>query len=349
MKKISDSLELLSNVIARNRIILPPMDTAMSIDGYANDYHIMHYGARSYGGYGTIIVEATAVSPNAKITEKDLGLWDDRHIDGLKKIVEIVKKGGSKIGIQLAHAGSKAEVPNAFGVTKKANEWFGTNARFCNDNDLIEVVQNFISAAKRAKKAGFDFIEIHGAHGYLICSMLNPYTNDLIKTKDICERGKYLIEIVKGISKILPTGIRLSPSDNDNATFKTLDFAPIVKELDKYLDYYHISGGDIIDLKSNKIIKEEMTYDQQLPFFSQMKTFRTLTKKNVIAVNRYKTREDVLKALDNGADAVAIGRCALFNPAIIMTDILTKEEFTNDYHWNNNPWWNPVSHAKRNK
>lgn len=171
---INDKLEIVTKKPARNRIVMPPMDTLMAEDGFANDFHIQHYGARAYGGVGTIIVESTAICENGRIREKDLGIWKDEHIAGLVKITNIVKKAGAVIGIQLNHAGAKSvlNMPT-IGVTNHFDYLNQKQLQFASLQDLQEIKSYFVSAAKRAKQANFDFIELHAAHGYLLSELIS--------------------------------------------------------------------------------------------------------------------------------------------------------------------------------
>ena len=162
-------------------------------DGYTNDWHLVHLGSRAVGGAGLILSEATAVSPEGRITNADLGLWSDAHIEGFDRIVSFINKQGAYAGIQLAHAGRKAScaVPKEGGkqLDEKHGGWqtVGPSAIPFRPEDrspealtkvsIIKVVSDFKAAAIRAKTAGFNVIEIHAAHGYLLGEFLSPLSN----------------------------------------------------------------------------------------------------------------------------------------------------------------------------
>ena len=165
----------------KNRIVMPPMCMYQADNsGNAQDFHITHYATRAMGGVGLIIVEATAVEPCGRISDQDLGIWSDDHIEGLKKITDQVKSYGAHIGIQLNHAGRKcgaksektiyAPSPIAF------SEEYLVPVEMTMD-DIKRVIALFKDAAKRAKKAGFELVEIHGAHGYLLSEFMSPLAN----------------------------------------------------------------------------------------------------------------------------------------------------------------------------
>ena len=159
---------------------MPPMCMyTAEEDGFVTPWHVNHYTTRAVGGVGLIMVEATAVEPSGRISANDLGIWSEDHIEGLKKIVDSVHQNGGKIGIQLAHAGRKSD--------SLKDEIYGPSPIRFNDDyrlpkemtveDIKRVKNNFKEAAARAEKAGFDLIEIHGAHGYLINEFISPLTN----------------------------------------------------------------------------------------------------------------------------------------------------------------------------
>ena len=179
MAKLFESFTL-RDVEFKNRIIMAPMCmySCHNEDGKVEDWHKIHYATRAVGQVGLIIVEATAVQPQGRISTRDLGIWSDDHIDGLAEVVRLMKQHGAKTGIQLAHAGRKATVdgdiqaPAAVAFSDK----YKTPVEMTID-DIKETVQAFKNSALRAKKAGFDVIELHGAHGYLINEFLSPLSN----------------------------------------------------------------------------------------------------------------------------------------------------------------------------
>jgi NADPH2 dehydrogenase len=167
----------LKNIQLKNRVVMPPMCMySANQQGEVNNFHIVHYGTRALGGVGLIIQEATGIMPNGRITDQDLGIWDDHHVKGLKKIVEIIHEHGSVAGIQINHAGRKAKVDHPIGPS--AITYGGDYATPQDDlKRYQDVVKAFGQAARRANEAGYDLLEIHGAHGYLLFQFLSPLSN----------------------------------------------------------------------------------------------------------------------------------------------------------------------------
>jgi len=178
----------------RNRLVISPMCQYSSTDGFANDWHLVHLGSRAVGGAGLIIQEATAVSPEGRISYGDLGIWKDEHQEKLGQIVAFIHSQGAKAGIQLAHAGRKAscEVPWKGGQqipSDAANGWVTYSASeipfqpgqepptALTLSDIQKVIDDFVQAARRARETGYDVIEIHAAHGYLLHQFYSPLSN----------------------------------------------------------------------------------------------------------------------------------------------------------------------------
>ncbi|MGL4951057.1 MAG: hypothetical protein ACRC4M_04480 [Mycoplasma sp.] len=344
--KLTDNIYLINNKQSRNRIVMSPMDTLMSDDGYANDFHIQHYGSRAYGGVGTVIVECTAVLENGRIKEQDLGIWKDDHIENLKRVSSIIKQGGAVAGIQIAHAGAKAELT---GIVK-----YGTSSRYFNNLDqsmlkiadeqiIEEIINAFVDGARRAKEAGFDFIEIHAAHGYFISCLISRHTNDIFKDLDIVTRSKALLTILQRIkSEVnIPIGIRISFSDHVADGMKIEEFKDLVKSIDEYVDYIHVSSGTFENVKTT-----DMITDHKLFRVAMAEEVKKWTSKNVIVVGLFHSKEDVNYALSKGIDAIAIGRELILNPNFVINQCLELEEFDQNYTWNNNPWFNYASFLK---
>ncbi|HXS76655.1 MAG TPA: NADH:flavin oxidoreductase/NADH oxidase [Terracidiphilus sp.] len=183
----------LRSVVFSNRIGVSPMCEYSSEDGFATDWHLVHLGARAQGGAGLVMVEASAVTPEGRISNGDLGIWKDEHIEKLAQIVRFIHAQGSRAGIQLAHAGRKGSMTVPFGgerlLSPEQGRWqtvapsaipFSDSysvPKALDDAEIAGVVSAFANAAKRAIAAGFDFVEIHGAHGYLLHEFLSPLAN----------------------------------------------------------------------------------------------------------------------------------------------------------------------------
>ena len=220
-----------------NRIFVSPMCQYSSEDGFSNDWHLVHLGSRAVGGAGLIFTEATAVLPEGRISPEDLGLWKDEHIPGLKRIVEFVHGQGGRAGVQLAHAGRKASMarpwaPEQRYVSPAEGGWRNVMApsaiAFAENyaqpvalelDGIRSITRAFVSATERAVKAGFDLIEIHAAHGYLLHEFLSPLSN---RRSDeyggsFEHRVRLLVEVVDAVRAVIPVEmpllVRISGTD----------------------------------------------------------------------------------------------------------------------------------------
>ena len=255
--------------ILRNRFAVSPMCQYSAEDGFSNDWHLVHLGSRAVGGAGAVIAEATAVSPEGRISINDIGIWKDEHITHLKKITEFIKSQGSVPGIQLAHAGRKA----GFGAPWKTEKLLSAEEGgwqvvapsriafseqyalpLALDEEGIKKVRNdFISAAERAVKAGFGIIEIHAAHGYLMHQFLSPLSNKRTDSYggSFENRIRLLCETADGVRRAIPAGtalfVRISCTDWAEGGWnpdESVKLAVILKEL----------GVDLIDCSSGGLI-----------------------------------------------------------------------------------------------
>lgn len=338
MKHIKDEIELIKSKKSRNRIVMLPMDTYQAKDGVINEFHIQHYGSRAYGGVGTIICETNAVSPEGRITDEDMGIYSDNQIDGMKKLVDIVHKGGSIIGTQLNHAGAKSRATSEtkYGTSTRFFDYIdNSNLKVLSIEDLKTIEEKFVASAKRAKESGFDFVEIHGAHGYLLSMIMNYEGNDIIKDKDINIRASVVASIIRRIHDEvkIPVGLRVSFSSFDEDKFTLEEFIPLLKTIEKYITYINVSPGGIIFGKQEpKDSLFGMLF--RIPLASELKKH---TKVNVIVGGNFSSADDINKALGEGIDAVGLGKQLLFNPYTVITDFLDKNDLDeNIYHWNGN-------------
>jgi 2,4-dienoyl-CoA reductase-like NADH-dependent reductase (Old Yellow Enzyme family) len=193
MSGLFDPLSLRSLTL-RNRIVVSPMCQYSSADGFATDWHLVHLGTRAVGGAAVVFTEATAVTPEGRISPQDLGIWKDQHVEPLARIVRFVHQQGAYAGMQLAHAGRKASTTRPWegngAVPESAGGWRRVLAPsplpFAPDypqptgmeaGDIAEVVRAFAAAAQRARAAGFRVLEVHAAHGYLLHQFLSPLAN----------------------------------------------------------------------------------------------------------------------------------------------------------------------------
>lgn len=312
--KIFESYKL-KDIEFKNRIVLPPMCMySADENGMAKMFHFVHYTERAIGGAGLIILEATAISPNGRISDNDLGIWDDSHIDGLKTIAMSVKDNGSKVAIQLAHAGRKCEAkadyivaPSDIPFSEKYRE-----PKALSKDEIKEIVKGFKDAAIRAHKAGFEMIEIHGAHGYLINEFLSPLTN---KREDEYggsteNRVRLLNEILYEIREVWPfskpIGLRISASDYAEGGIDIDEMVRIINLIKDRVDIVHVSSGAVV----NTTIKAYPGY--QVKFAEDIKSNCQIP---TIAVGLIENCDMVEEILQNErADMVALGRELLRNP-----------------------------------
>ena len=235
MSKLFESITI-RDLTVRNRVWVAPMCqySAEERDGVPTEWHLVHYGARAAGGAGLVVVEATAVAPEGRISPWDTGIWDDEQADGWAYIVDFMHGQGAAVGIQLAHAGRKASIYREWSgrgsislsdggwqtVSSTDEAFSGYEApRKLETAEVSDIVNEFIAAARRSQDAGFDAIEIHAAHGYLIHQFLSPLTNqrDDIYGGDLENRARFLLEIVSGIraeiGEGMPIMVRFSATD----------------------------------------------------------------------------------------------------------------------------------------
>jgi 2,4-dienoyl-CoA reductase-like NADH-dependent reductase (Old Yellow Enzyme family) len=265
-----DSLQI-RDISFRNRIAVSPMCEYSSEDGFANDWHLVHLGARAVGGAGTVLTEATAVASDGRISPSDLGLWKDAHIESLARIVRFLRQHGSVAGTQLAHAGFKASTPVPWDarrtpLSQSEGGWrpihSSTTRGFTAESiqpealtpeGIAGIVRAFGEAARRSLEAGFQLVEIHGAHGYLVHQFLSPLVNSRTDQYggSFENRTRILREIVEEVRKVwperLPLWLRISASDWTEGGWTVEDsivLARMVKPL----------GVDLMDCSSGGIV-----------------------------------------------------------------------------------------------
>lgn len=300
-----------------------------SEDGFANDWHFVHLGTRAVGGAALVFTEATAVSPEGRISPHDLGIWSDDHIAFLKKITHFIEQQGAVPGMQLAHAGRKASVTEPWNgdrlIPVDQGGWetvapsplpFSAEKSMpaeLAEDEIDRIITDFKHAAKRAVAAGFKVLEIHGAHGYLINEFTSPLSN---KRTDkyggsFENRIRFLLEVVEAVRSELPAGyplfLRISASDwhPDGWTAEdSVKLAKIVKE--KGVDVMDCSSGGVVpDVK----IPAKPGY--QVPFAEAVRKADILTGAVGIIVTPQQA-EDILA--HGQADLIIIARELLRDP-----------------------------------
>lgn len=327
----------IGEVIYKNRLVLSPMCmySAIHQDGHATDWHLTHYTSRAIGGFGLLIQEATAVSPEGRISPEDLGIWSEEHIHSLKPIVEAAHNYGAKMGIQLAHAGRKASATSIWKgskfITENEGGWSVVGPTAIPFNELAQiptvlstegiqkVIQDFKSAAARATACGYDVIEIHAAHGYLIHEFLSPITN-LREDEyggDFAGRTRLLLEIVQAVRSEMNKNqnlfVRLSCVDYLDGGWTIQDSIQLAKLLKE-------ADVDVIDCSSGAIAPgEQITAGPlyQVPFSQAIKKEANI---KTAAVGLIEAADQAQHIIANGqADLICIGRPALRDPYLPNT------------------------------
>lgn len=331
MSKLFSSIKI-KDMEIRNRIVMPPMCMYSSdSEGKANSWHFIHYATRAIGGVGLIIVEATAVEPRGRLTDNDLGLWDDSHIEGLSRIVEEVKKHGAVIGIQINHAGRKCDADEKVIIAPSSiafDENYKTPVEMTKE-DIKNTVALFRNAAERARKAGFDFIEIHGAHGYLINQFLSPLSN---KRKDEYggspeNRARFLKEIIHAVREVWPMekslGVRVSAEDYVEEGNHDTDIGEM-------LNMVKSEGIDVVNVSSGAVVPVKMkVYPGYQVRFAE--TIKKMTNLPVIAGGLITEAVLAEEIVQNGrADMVYMGRELLRNPYFALN---SAKELRDDIAW----------------
>lgn len=306
----------LKNLQLKNRIVMPPMCqySVAAKDGKPNDWHFVHYVSRAIGGTGLIIIEMTDVEPDGRITDFDLGLWSDEQVLAFRRIIDAVHSYDAKVGIQIAHAGRKAEdadVPVS-SSNIAANERY-KQPRALTTEEVKQMVVKFQEAAKRAIAAGVDTIEIHGAHGYLIHQFHSPGINQRNDEygQDLALFGVEIIQAVKSVMpKDMPLLMRVSAIEYMDGGY---DLSHSIELCRRYqaagVDMFHISSGGEGPIGKRKPSNQP---GYQVPFARAIKDALHVP---VIAVGILDDPAVAEATLANGdADLVAIGRAMLRDP-----------------------------------
>ena len=310
----------LKGLIFKNRIVMPPMCMYSADEsGFAADFHETHYISRAVGGVGLIILEATGVTPNGRISSNDLGIWSDAHIKGLKNIVDKAKVYGAKMGIQLAHAGRKCDSNDEFIVAPspiRFNEEYKIPRELSKD-DIKKIALQFKEAARRSDVAGFDILEIHGAHGYLIHQFLSPLSNK--RTDDYGgsreNRVRFLKEILSSVKEAWPKDkpiiLRVSADDYTEGGIDKSEMIQIINLIKGEIDMVHVSSGGLISGTQIKLYTGyQVTHAEAIKKECSMPT---------IAVGLIKDYDHIEEIISNTrADMVALGRELLRNPYLVL-------------------------------
>ena len=279
----------LRSVTFPNRIGVSPMCQYSCEDGFATDWHLVHLGSRAVGGAGLVIVEASAVLPEGRITPADLGIWKDDHIPNLARIVSFLHSQGARAGIQIAHAGRKASMSAPFAgehlVTEAEGGWIPVapsaipfSPKYAVPQELDQaginqVVAAFARAARRGLAAGFDLVEIHAAHGYLLNEFLSPLSNQRTDAYggSFENRARLLLEVVDAVRAVwpdhLPVSVRISATDWAEGGWTIDDSVALSKKLREH-------GVDIVDVSSGGLVPQvqiPVAPGYQVPFAARIR------------------------------------------------------------------------------
>ena len=306
----------IKNMELKNRVVMPPMCMySAEEDGMITPWHATHYHSRAVGGVGLIIMEATAVQQVGKISDADLGIWSDEHIDGLSQVVSLCHSAEGKIGVQLAHAGKKAlnssGTPLAPSALRFSDEY--QTPKEVTAKEISEVVAAFGQGARRAGEAGFDTIEVHGAHGYLINEFLSPLTN---KRTDIYggpkeNRFNFLREVLLEVKKYWPSEkpllLRISAEEYAKGGNTMEEMCYFVNEAKKL-------GVDLINVSSGGVVSTRMhTYPgYQVQFSQKIKEACDILTIAGGLISSYELAEEIIE--NKRGDLVYMGRELLRNP-----------------------------------
>lgn len=327
----------LRGLTLRNRTVVAPMCQYSSKDGFASDWHLVHLGRFAMGGFGLVIAEATAVTAEGRISYGDLGLWKDEHIAPLARVVDFLHSQGAAAGIQLAHSGRKGSTPihwrGGFTETEAEKAAFGFEdwtpvapsavAHSANPNyktptaldaaGIRGIVEAFVAAAIRANQAGFDTVEIHAAHGYLLNQFLSPLANK--RTDDyggsLENRMRLVLEVTEAVRAVWPADkpllARLSVSDNHPDGWQVEDSVVLAREL-------KARGVDAIDCSTGGFdgasIKPVAAY--QVPFAKAVRDGADIPTMAVGLLGDVAGAEAIL--VNGEADFIALARAALDDP-----------------------------------
>jgi len=319
------------SITLRNRIGVSPMCQYSAVDGAANDWHFVHLGSRAVGGAGLVMVEATGVAPEGRITPGCLGLWNENQIEPLARVARFVKQHGAVAGIQIAHAGRKASaaLPWHGGAHLSADQggWptlapsaipFGGDLPkipgAMTAADIARVQNDFVATAQRALTAGFEWLELHAAHGYLFNEFLSPLANQRTDQYggSFANRTRLLLDTTRAVRKIwpdhLPLAVRISAIDWKEGGWQIEDSIALAKLL-------KTEGVDLVDCSSGGVVpdaKITVAPGYQVPFAEKVRHGANIPTAAVGFITEPKQAEDIIAR--GQADLVLLARQFLRDP-----------------------------------
>ena len=321
----------IKSITLRNRIGVSPMCQYSSVDGVADDWHLVNLGSRAVGGAGLVIAEATAVSPEGRISPGDAGIWGEQHIEPLARINRFIKTQGSVAGIQIAHAGRKASAATPWSgrgqLSNDAGGWntFAPSALAFGGEldkvpaamtlaDIAKVQADFVAAAKRSLAAGFEWMELHSAHGYLSHEFLSPHSN--YRTDNyggsFDNRIRFLMETTKAVRAVwpesLPFTVRLSCTDWVEGGWDIEQSVELSRSL-------RAEGVDLIDCSSGGGVPDAripVGPDYQVPFAERIRREAGIATAAVGLITEPKQADAIVRT--GKADLVLLAREFLRDP-----------------------------------
>ncbi len=325
----------LKSLTLRNRIMVSPMCEYSSVDGFANDWHLVHLGSRAIGGAALVMTEATAVEARGRISPQDLGIWDDAHIPMLARITDFIRAHGAVAGVQLAHAGRKASTLRPWdgnGAADAAHAgWLGQviapsavafapsypQPQAMTIEQIGEVTQAFVQAARRSVEAGFQIIELHAAHGYLLHEFLSPASNQRTDQYggSLENRARFLLEVVAAVQTVwpkdLPIMVRLSATD-----WLPADTGFTVDACVQVAHWLREAGVDAVDVSSGGLdARQQITTlgpGYQVPFAQRIRAEAQIPVAAVGLITDPHQADTIIRSGD--ADLVALARELLRDP-----------------------------------
>ena len=329
MPSLFDPLDLRSLTLP-HRLVVSPMCQYSSVDGLANDWHLVHLGSRGVGGAALVFTEAAAVTAEGRISPQDLGIWSDAHVPGLQRITDFLHAQGSAAGIQLAHAGRKASTPAPWlgegTVTPPEGGWepVGPTAqpfsarypvpRVLTLPEINGVVRAFESATRRARDAGFDVIEIHAAHGYLLHQFLSPLVNSRADEYggSFDNRIRLTLDVADAVRRewpdTLPVFVRISATDWVDGGWDLDQSVELARRL-------RVIGIDLIDCSSGGAVhgaKIAVAPGYQVPFAERIRQAAGIATGAVGLINTADEADAIIRS--ERADLVLMARQMLRDP-----------------------------------
>jgi len=314
----------------RNRIVVSPMCEYSSTDGFASDWHLVHLGSRAVGGAALVFTEATAVTPEGRISPDDLGLWSDDHVPMLRRITAFIREHGAAPGIQLAHAGRKASTAAPWKggkpLSPEAGAWqvVGPSSiafadgypvpRELSPGEIAGVVAAFVGAARRAHAAGFQVLELHAAHGYLLHEFLSPLSNHRSDAYggSLENRMRFLVELATAVRAVwpgeLPLFVRLSATDWVEGGWTPSDSVALARRLAPL-------GVDVFDCSSGGNVAHAqipLGPGYQVPFAAQLRAEAGVATAAVGLITAPEQADHIVRT--GQADAVVLARELLRHP-----------------------------------